>query len=290
MLDSSISADYAANFTWSVLTALGAPVNVPSLTLKSILIPGLNESNAITFPFSVIGGIFSPGKAYIFQLTASSTGVTANTTFSQITLTANSAPTSGRIISSPTNGSALVTQFTVSSPGWTTDASSFPLSYAFSYRMFGTSINLTIAGTSLRPYTTTMLPAGVIILQTQVTDIYLTLAAATTNVFVTPAPALSFVSQILNTSLATAFAAGNINLAIQTVNNVSILHLSGPTLLVDANDIFKIARRRSLREPPRMLRWNSHQSINLAVGLKMNFNSLNIFFQTKFSILRLPQA
>ena len=229
VLDATISANYAVNFTWSVLTVLGVPVNVPSLTLKSISFPGLDELNAISFPFSVNVGIFYPGKAYTFQLTASSTGDAANTTFSQITLTANSAPTSGRIVSSPTNGSALVTQFIVSSPGWTTDAANFPLSYAFSYRMFGTSANLTIAVSSVRPHTTTKLPAGEIVLQTQVTDIYFTLAAATTIVVVTPTPALSVVSRILNTSLSTAFAAGNINLAIQTVNNVSIPHLSEPS-------------------------------------------------------------
>ena len=230
VLASSISADYPVDFTWSVLTALGAPLDVPSLTNKLISFPGSAELSAISFPFSVIGGIFSPGKAYIFQLTASSTGDAANSSFSQITLTANSAPTSGRIVSSPTNGSALVTQFTVSSPGWTTDAASFPLSYAFSYGMLNASANLTIAVSSVRPYTTTMLPAGVIVLQTQVTDVYLTPASAVKIVVVTPATAVN-VSHILSTSLATAFAAGNINLAIQTVNNVSILHYLRLTLL-----------------------------------------------------------
>ena len=140
VLESSITANYPLNFTWSVFTVLGAPVYVPSLTLKSILFPGSSASNSISFPFSVTGGIFSAGKAYTFQLTASSTGDAANTTFSQITLTANSAPTSGHIVSSPTNGSALVTQFTVSSPGWTTDAASFPLSYAFSYELSSAAI------------------------------------------------------------------------------------------------------------------------------------------------------
>ena len=230
VLASSISADYPVDFTWSVLTALGAPLDIPSLTNKLISFPGSSELSAISFPFSVTGGIFSPGKAYIFQLTASSTGDAANSSFSQITLTANSAPTSGRIVSSPTNGSALVTQFTVSSPGWTTDAASFPLSYAFSYGMLNASANLTIAVSSVRPYTTTMLPAGVIVLQTQVTDVYLTLASAVKIVVVTPATAVN-VSHILSTSLATAFAAGNINLAIQTVNNVSILHYLRLTLL-----------------------------------------------------------
>ena len=222
VLDSSISADYAANLTWSVLTALGAPFKTTPLTNISILYTGSHDFNTISFPFSVNGGTFSAGTAYTFQLTAFPTRDAANTAFSQITLTANYAPTSGYIISSPTNGSALVTQFTVSSLGWTTDAASFPLNYAFSYRLLSTSANYTIAVSSVRPYTTTLLPAGLIVLQTQVTDIYFTSAVAMTNVAVTSAPALNFVSHILNASLATAFAAGNINLAIQTVNNVSI--------------------------------------------------------------------
>ena len=244
VLDSTITADYAVDFTWSVLTVLGVPVNIPSLTLKSISFPGSDELNAISFPFSVIGGIFSPGKAYTFLLTAFPTGDAANTTFSQITLTANSAPTSGYIVSSPTNGSALVTQFTVLSPGWTTDAASFPLSYAFSYRIFGKSPDLTIAVSSVRPYIITMLPAGEIILQTQVTDIYLTFAVAMTTVGVTSAPALNIVADILNASLATGFATGNINLAIQTVNNVSILHISRSTLSAI------IALHRTFHESP----------------------------------------
>ena len=226
VLQSSITADYAVNFTWSVFSASGVPVSVPSLTLKSILFPGSSALSPINFPFSVTGGTFSPGKAYTFQLSVSPTEDTANAIYSQIILTSNSAPTSGHIVSSPTNGSALVTQFTVSSVGWTTDAASFPLNYAFSYRLLSTSANYTIAVSSVRPYTTTLLPAGVIVLQTQVTDIYFTSAVATTNVAVTSAPALNFVSHILNVSLATAFAAGNINLAIQTVNNVSIPALS----------------------------------------------------------------
>ena len=222
VLNSSISVDYAANLTWSVFTASGAPVKTVPLTNISILYTGSTEFSAISFPFSVVGEKFSAGTAYTFQLTAFPTGDTAKTTFSQITLTANSAPTSGYIVSSPTNGSALVTQFTVSSPGWTTDVTSYPLSYAFSCRVLGASTNLTIAVSSLRPHTATMLPAGTVTLQTQVTDIYLTLAVAKTNVLVTPAPALN-VSHILHTSLVTAYAVGDINLAIQTVNNVSIL-------------------------------------------------------------------
>ena len=225
VLGSSISAKYAANFTWSVYTFLGEPVDIISLTPKLVLFPGSNELNAISFPFSVIGGIFSPGKAYTFQLLVYSTNNQHDSTISDITLTANSAPTNGYIVSSPAYGSALVTQFTVSSPGWTADADSFPLSYAFSFRMLGTSTNLTLAASSVRPYTTTMLPAGAIVLQTQVTDIYFTSATATTNVVVTSARAAN-VSHVLESTLVTAFAAGNINLAIQTVNNVSMLYLS----------------------------------------------------------------
>ena len=228
VLDSTISADYPVDFTWSVFTVSGVPVNITSLTMKSILFPGSDELKAISFPFSVKGGIFSPGKAYTFQLSISSTDNTVNTTFSRITLTASSAPTSGYIVSSPTIGSALVTQFTVSSPGWTTDAASFPLSYAFSYELSSATPYLTIAASSLRASTVTTLPAGLLTqkymltLQTLVTDIYLSVSTANTPVRVTLA-AKTNVSEILTTSLVSAFAIGDINLAIQTVNNVSLL-------------------------------------------------------------------
>ena len=244
VLNGYLSASYSVNTTWSVFTALGQPVSIVSLTAQSKSFPVQDALSQIKFPLSVNGGILMGGEAYTFRLTVFQRNHPETATFAEISLIANVAPTSGHIVSSPTNGSALVTQFTVLSPGWTTDAASFPLSYAFSYRIFGKSPDLTIAVSSVRPYIITMLPAGEIILQTQVTDIYLTFAVAMTTVGVTSAPALNIVADILNASLATGFATGNINLAIQTVNNVSILHISRSTLSAI------IALHRTFHESP----------------------------------------
>ena len=56
--------------------------------------------------------------------------------------------------------------------------------------------------------------------QTQVTDIYLSFGTAATSVRVTMASMVN-ISLVLSSTLKSAFANGDVNLAIQTVNNVS---------------------------------------------------------------------
>ena len=226
VLNGYLSASYSVNTTWSVFTALGQPVSIVSLTAQSKSFPAQDALSQIKFPLSVNGGILMGGEAYTFRLTVFQKNRPETATFAEISLISNVAPTSGHIVSSPTNGSALVTQFTVSSPGWTTDAASFPLSYAFSYELSSASPYLTIAASSLRSFVTTALPAGLLTekytltLQTQVTDIYLSFSTATTPVQVTLAAATN-VSEILSKSLNSAFATSAFNLAIQTINNVA---------------------------------------------------------------------
>lgn len=228
VLNSFLSASYAVTSTWSVYTGLGQILSITSLTNQSRSFTAADALSKINFPLSVDGGIFSGGNVYTFRLTVSPADNLQGTSFSEITLTANLAPSSGNIVSSPTNGSALVTQFLLFCPGWTADASSFPLSYGFSYSLYAASASLTLAASSLRAFTITALPSGLLAekfmltLQTKVTDIYFSFSTATTPVRVAPAVTTN-VSQILTVSLATAFATGNINMAIQTVNNVSIL-------------------------------------------------------------------
>ena len=228
VLNSFLSADYAVFSTWSIYTTLGQTVSIISLTNQSKLFSVDDALSNINFPLSISGGTFLGGNAYTFRLTVSPTDDSHSLAFSEITLTANSAPTSGHIVSSPTNGSALVTQFLLSSPGWTADAASFPLSYAYSYKLFSTSPYLTIAASSLRASTVTALPAGLLTqkytltLQTQVADIYMSFNTAIASVKVTPTTTAN-VSEILASYLASASATGNINLAVQAINNVSLL-------------------------------------------------------------------
>ena len=57
-------------------------------------------------------------------------------------------------------------------------------------------------------------------LKTQITDIYLSFSTTTTTARVTLSAATNL-SNILTASLTSAFATGDVNFAIQTVNNVS---------------------------------------------------------------------
>ena len=226
VLDGYISANYMVTSVWSVSDALGVAVPITSLTSLSKSF-SVADASYINFPVSVNGGIFTGGSAYTFRLTVFKTDDATIKAFTEIVLTANAAPTSGSIVSLPTAGSALVTQFLLSSPGWTTDAANFPLSYAFSYRLSPLSTYLTIAASSLRAFTTTTLPPGlttesnIVTVQAQISDILLSSSTSVTPVQVTFTRTAN-VTKILTNSLATAFATGDVNLAIRTVNNVRV--------------------------------------------------------------------
>ena len=226
VLNAQLSADYAVNSTWTVSTELGVIVPIESLTSQSKVFSFYDASNTITYPLSVGSGVFYGGKTYTFRLSVSSAVNARVIAYAEIVLTANAPPTSGYLISSPTSGNALITEFLLSSPGWTADAACFPMSYGFSYRLSKTTTNLTVSAASLRAFTTTTLPAGLstlnhnLILQAQVTDIFNSFSTATTTVRVTLGSSTD-VLNVLTSNLRTAFAIGDVNLAIVTVNNVS---------------------------------------------------------------------
>jgi hypothetical protein len=119
-----------------------------------------------------------------------------------------------------------LTKFLLSTAGWTADIASFPLSYSFSYRLSAASQYLSLAASSLRAYTVSTLPAGLSVLnglitiQGEVTDVLMTSGTATTSVTAV-ANAAANTSHILTESLSSAFSTGDVNLAVQTVNNVS---------------------------------------------------------------------
>lgn len=203
-------------------------MDVPFTALTSISksFSAVDAENSITFPLSIDGGVFPAGVAYSFRLTAYPVGNAKLPTFTEIVLTANSLPTGGYVSAVPSAGDALVTQFTISSPGWTADVSSFPLSYSFAYRLSSATTYLTLAASSLRAFTTSTLPAGLasesslITLQGTAVDIYLSYGTAKSTVSVTLS-ANTNVSHILSSGLSSAFSSGDVNLAFQTVNNVS---------------------------------------------------------------------
>ena len=69
------------------------------------------------------------GTTYKFTLTATNSHGAADQ--ASITVLVGRAPTNGTVSVNPTNGTALVTKFAISTEGWTDDAASLPLSYQF---------------------------------------------------------------------------------------------------------------------------------------------------------------
>ena len=167
--------------------------------------------------------------------------------------------TSGTCVATPSSGNALTTVFLLTSPGWTTDASNFPLSYAYAYQVSPGGSFLSISAlrytltTTFPPFTetnhgfptvtsinnffssswfslsatsSTTLPSGLstyqfqVTVQSQAVDVYLSGAVASVGVPV-QLSAKTNVTRVLSSSLSTAFTSGNINLAFQTVNNVA---------------------------------------------------------------------
>jgi hypothetical protein len=132
----------------------------------------------------------------------------------------------GSVAYRPEAGDALVTIFQISTIGWTADAANFPLTFSFDYQLSAISPSLTIATSSLRAFTTTALPAGLvtedyaIALSVTAADIYLSSASAYSKVKVTMSKNTN-VTKLLAANLLSAFASGDINLAFQTVNNVA---------------------------------------------------------------------
>ena len=226
VVNSYITGATAVTSVWSILTPLGMSVPFTALTPSSKQFPATDASSQIIFPISLDAYALSAGSAYTFRLTAFPTNNPGANTYTEIVLIANSPPTGGYISVIPPSGKALETNFAIASPGWTTEVANFPLTYMFSYRLSAVSLYLTLAASSLRAFTTSTLPAGLstenslVTLKGATTDIYSTVGTATATAEVTLNAATNL-SHVLTTQLLSAFASGNVNLAFQTVNNVS---------------------------------------------------------------------
>jgi REJ domain len=223
VIEGHISYPFTVTSAWTAYTPLGDPVPFKSLTQATKTFAASTDS---LFPLSIAGGEFAGGKSYTFRLSGHPVGDSNMLTFAEITLTANSPPTGGYISSTPARGDALMTKFLLSTAGWTADVTSFPLSYSFSYRLSVASQYLSLAASSLRAYTVSTLPAGLkmldsmITIQGEVTDVLMMSETVTTAVMVVVNDAVN-TSRIMSESLSSAFSTGDVNLAVQTVNNVS---------------------------------------------------------------------
>ena len=229
ILTGYISSNTAVNAVWGVFDTMSVSVPFTSLTpvTKTFSKSGGTEMSQITFPISLSADSFSAGKSYTFRLSASSTASTVQS-YADITLVANSAPTGGRLVTSPLSGVALQTQFLLSSPGWAADSSVYPLSYSFTYRSSSYSVYKAVAAMSLRAFAYSHLPAGTIStdaslsnqvqVQVEVQDTLFSFNVATTYVSVTEGAVN--VSSYVQQNLRDAFFEWNMDLAFQTINNV----------------------------------------------------------------------
>ena len=224
-------APFPVTSMWSVSTPLGVPLPYKALTSKATNFTFASTEGYIAFPLGFEGGTFTGGSTYSFRLTAYPVGSPKLATFSEVTLNANPLPTGGYLIAFPTSGSALVTKFLISTPGWTSNAESLPLRFSFSYTV-STRLSkyLTLAAPSLKAFITTTLPPGLsalenmITVQSRATDYLLSSATATTAVSVTLDPAVDL-SRTLNSSLTAALEVGDVNQIYQAVNNVSFIYV-----------------------------------------------------------------
>jgi hypothetical protein len=226
VINGYIKAPYTVTSEWSVYSSSGVAIPFIALTPVTKTFSAMDAASLITYPLSVDGSTFNGGSFYSFRLTVYPVSNPAIRTISEIILHANSHPTGGYVSRSPKIGDALVTLFEISTIGWTADAANFPLKFSFYYQLSATSPSLTIAASSLRAFTTTTLPAGLVTesysvtLRAIATDLYLSSATAYSTVEVTMSKNTN-VTQVLESNLGSAFDTGDVNLVFQTVNNVS---------------------------------------------------------------------
>ena len=225
VIHGSLLAATSLTARWEVFTPLGELVPFKALTPKSKTFIAGDTATQIPFPLSIERGAFTGGRSYVFRLSASPNTDVRLQTFVEITMTANTPPSAGRLTSTPSSGDAFLTLFLIASPGWTADAANFPLSYSFSYSLNRFGSNMTLATASLRAYTTSVLPAGAeesggnVTLKARAIDIFNSYGSTSTTVRVISAPNTNL-TNVLESGLSVAFFTGDINLAFQTINNV----------------------------------------------------------------------
>ena len=112
----------------------------------------------VLYPLAVAPKTFYPGKMYTFRLTSFSRNDSRMSGFGDIVLETNAPPTSGKLIVSPSNGTAVLTAFSISAVNWMDD--DYPLSYVFMYSLSDDQGDLTLAAKSQMTFTSSSLPAG----------------------------------------------------------------------------------------------------------------------------------
>ena len=221
---------------WEV-ASLGAPLNLS----QSLLTTGnrtfaLNTfRRSIAFSVAIDTSYLSPGGTYLFTILASSPE--SSTSSASITITVNQAPSAGYLTVTPTSGVAFNTSFALYSVGWNVEPGGYPLEYSFSFQVDSTSPVLSISSQSLLNSAVTALPTGlpseqyVVVLISEVVDAYSATANVSSSAVVSPLSQIT-TTAVLNSLVANANISelsSDINLAIQSVNNVATYFKSSST-------------------------------------------------------------
>ena len=244
VINGFISGTEAVVSQWRVLTQDGVNVPVAARTPLSATFSKDDVILRAAFPLSVTPFSLRGGTLYTFRIIAAPQGNPTLTTYTDVTLYANLPPAGGYISTSPASGDALMTDYLIMAPDWTSDADSLPLSYSFAFRVSSASAYLTLSTSSLRAYTISNLPAGLSAMEDRVTlrgkisDIFSATSSATGTAQVRHNTNLNL-SDYLASSLSDALAYGNIDQLYRTVNNVSALDQS---TFIPALPILGIAR------------------------------------------------
>jgi hypothetical protein len=176
-------------------------------------------ANKGSFGFSLViaANSLTAGLTYTFELLASY----SNTSNSELTSTGtvsvlmNTPPLGGQISVSPTNGTAMSTQFTINTYHWSDDSADFPLTYVLSYTVQGTTTSTISKNRDTTPYVTTIMGQGLELYGYNVTisadayDIYNDASSATYVVAVYPEVNMTAISIAAKAALAAAFQDGN---------------------------------------------------------------------------------
>ncbi len=125
---------------------------------KSFTLAQIRKS--VSFPLGIKAGSLISGNIYSFQLSSYLTGYPNTLSYAVITVVVSGPPTSGSVVSSPSNGTALSTLFLVSSIGWTSPSGDYPLQYDFTYQTLSGSTSLQLALKSAKTSVSSTLASG----------------------------------------------------------------------------------------------------------------------------------
>ena len=239
-----IQSSSAQMATWSLNgDSRGFDLDPVSLTQTTKNFTAFEGLIGIAFPFSIGPNVFTPGRSYTFRLTSVTINNTREFGFGEISLDCNAPPSNGVVKVRPPNGTAVLTKFIIQADNWY-DAD-YPLYYTFKYTLqssIGNSTGITsdtanggfysIMAKSEKKFAESNLPNGLPSLEYRVTcvgEVSDSLGASSYDsrlVSVYPVSqtggdvALELASTLTD-SMGAAFASGNLDSVVQTVNVIA---------------------------------------------------------------------